>query len=198
MHRPSPDQLVLLALSVALVVLLALRLWRHRSPADSEVDVKAELQVTRNRGWTFFHLVVLNRSRMKIAVVDATLTVTDLVAKFQATPATDRTTLKIRHIVKPGDTLCADVVELFYIAAGKPQRGYSFTTAATIRFRAHGDLFEQLLPVYRVKMFALSPNGLERVRGNGQPGGASEHLQGLPDLEPADLKWLEAEAGTAA
>jgi hypothetical protein len=187
----------LMVLSGGLAVLLALRFWRrHNAPNSSrEVCVKAELASTRTRGWTFFNLVLANHSRMRVAIVDVTLVMTDLVAKFQSGPPANQTTLKIRRMVKPGEVLPLSLIETFYAAAGKPQGGYSFVVAATIRYRAHGDLFEQALPLYRAKMFALSPNALQRIRWRNKPPFPPEPLRQLPELEPADLKWLDAEAG---
>jgi hypothetical protein len=178
-------------------VWLALKFWERRnvptcSPADPEVNVKAELAATRARGWVFFNLMLANRSRMRISVVDATFSIAGLSAKFQACPPTKETTVKIRSVVKPG------LIEFFYNAAGKPQGAYSFVVATTIRYRAHGDLFTQVLPLYRVKMIALSPGVLERVRWYDKPADPPEPQSRLPDLEPADLQWLEAQAGHAA
>lgn len=193
---------VLLVFVLGLAGWLALRFWRDRAPSskpnDPEVNVKVELQVSRTHGWTFFNLVLENRSRMRIAVVDATFTINGLVAKFQASPASKETTFKIRRIVKPKGILGAGLVEHFYSAAGKPQGGYSFVIATTVRYRAHGDLFEQALPLYRVKMVALSPNDLRRVRWYNRHADPLEIVQQLPELEPADLQWLDTEAGRAA
>ena len=161
------------------------------------MNVKAELQVSRAHGWTFFNLVLRNRSRMRVAVVDATFTISDLVAKFQAHPPAKETTFKIRHIVMPSDLLGAGLVEHFYNSAGKPQGSYSFIIATTIRYRAHVDLFEHrfprsppihALPLYRVKMIALSPIDITRVRWYNKPVPALEVAQRLPELEPADQR----------
>jgi len=188
-----------IASSAGLAVWLALRFWRRNaptsSPAGPEVKVKAELACTRARGWTFFNLELVNHSRMRVAIVDATFVMTDLVAEFQASPPTKQATLKIRHIVKPGEAVPLSVIEPFYSAAGKPQGSYSFVVAATIRYRAHGDLFEQALPLYAVKMFALSPTALQPIHSHDKPPDSPELSSRLPELEPADLKWLDAEAG---
>jgi hypothetical protein len=196
--------LKLLLVFVPLVCLsawVALKFWQDRAPSsepvDPEVRVEAELKATRTQGWTFFNLELLNRSRMKIAVVDATFSITGLVAKFQAFPATEETTFKVRRFVAPGDLLHVDLVELFYNATGKPQGAYSFMVATTIRYRAHGDLFTQSLPLSRVRMIALSPNGLKRVRWYNKPASPPEPSRHLPELEPADLKWLDANGGQA-
>ncbi len=197
MHLLNPKLLLIFVPLVCLLAWVALKFWQDRAPssepADPEVDVRAELKATRAQGWTFFNLVLLNRSRMRVAVVDATFSITDLTAKFQASPPTKETTFKLRRFVKPADLLCVDLVEIFYNAAGKPQGGYSFVVATTIRYRAHGDLFTQVLPLCRVKMVALSPNALQRIRWYNKPAiplGPSRHL---PELEPADLKWLDAD-----
>ena len=97
-----------MVLFAGLAIWLALRFWRRRnapasSPNGPEVSVKAELASTRTRGWTFFNLVLANHSRMRVAIVDATFVMTDLVAEFQANPPAKQTTLKIRRIVKPGE-----------------------------------------------------------------------------------------------
>lgn len=193
---------VVVVLFAGLAAWLALRFWWRRdaptsSPIDPEVDVRAELVSTRTRGWTFFNLVLANHSRMRVAIVDATLVMTDLVANLQASPPTRQTTVKIRRILKSGEALPLSLIELFYAAAGKPQASYSFVVTATIRYRAHGDLFEQAVPFYRVKMFALSPNSLQRIRWQNKAPAPPEPSRPLPELEPADLKWLDAEAGPA-
>ena len=202
MHPLSLAIVAVLLITAALAAWLALRFWQDRAPAskpiDPDVSVRAELQVSRTQGWTFFNLVLVNRSRMRIAVVDATFTISGLVAKFQAGPATKETTFKIRRILMPGGLLGSGLVEQFYNAAGKPQGGYTFEVATTVRYRAHGDLFEQTLPLYRVSMFALSPNNLKRIRWYNQPAAPAPFAQHLPELDPADVRWLEAEAGPAA
>jgi len=202
MHLLSLKLLLLAIPLVCLAAWVALRFWQDRAPssepADPEVDVRAELKATRDQGWTFFNLVLVNRSRMRVAIVDATFAITGLVAKFQASPPTRETTFKLRRFVMSGDFLCVDLVELFYNAAGRPQGGYSFVVATTIRYRAHGDLFTQLLPLCRVRMTALSPNALQRIRWYSKPATPLEPSRHLPELEPADLKWLDAEAGRAS
>jgi hypothetical protein len=202
MHPLSLEICAALVVAVGLAAWLALKFWRDRAPSstpvDPEVSVKADLQVSRAHGWTFFNLVLANRSRMRIAVVDATFTISGLVAKFQAGPPAKETTFKIRRIVKPGGLLGASLVEHFYNVTGKPQGAYSFVVATTVRYRAHGDLFEQTLPLYRITMVALSPNDLRRVRWYSKPAVPPEIVQHLPELEPADLQWLDAEAGHAA
>jgi hypothetical protein len=190
---------LLFAPSVCSIAWIALKFWQDRPPSsepvDPDVDVEAELKSTRNRGWTFFNLVLLNRSRMRISVVDVTFSIIDLVARHQAFPSTKESTFKVRRFVKPGDLLCVDLVELFYNAAGRPQGAYSFVVATTIRYRARGDLFTQPLPLCRVRMAALSPNALQRIRWYSKPIAPPEASRRLPELEPADLKWLEAETG---
>jgi hypothetical protein len=175
--------------------------WRRGVPSsltgDPEVHVEAELEITRTHGWTFFNLVVANHSRMRVAVVDATLSINGLVAKFQACPATKQSTLKIRHVAKPGEVFTVSLIELFYNGAGKPQGAYSFIAAPTLRFRAHGDLFERALPVYRVKMFALSPNSLQRIPQSVKLTESTEPSSPLPELESADLQWLDTETRVA-
>jgi hypothetical protein len=201
-HLPSLTIVAVLLIGAGLAGWLALRFWQDRAPTskpvDPDINVRAELQVSRTHGWTFFNLVLVNRSRMRIAVVDATFTISGLVAKFQASPVTKETTFKIRRILTPGGLLGSGLVEQFYNAAGKPQGGYSFEVATTVRYRAHGDLFEQALPLYRVTMFALSPNSLQRIRWYNKPAATAPIAQHLPELDPADLRWLEAEAGPAA
>lgn len=181
---------------------LGSKFYRDRAPRskpiDPEINVKAQLQVTRTHGWTFFNMVLENRSRMRISVVDVTFSITNLVAKHQACPPTEETTFKIHRAVNAGDILAAGLVELFYQAAGKPQSGYSFLVSTTIRYRGHGDLFEQTLPLYRVRMVALSPNHLERVRWYNKPADLPQPSRELPALEPADLKWLESDSARAA
>ena len=201
MHVSNLDPLLVFVPLACLLAWVALKFWQDRSPSsepvDPEVRVEAELKATRTQGWTFFNLMLLNRSRMRIAVVDATFSITDLVAKFQAFPSTKETTLKVRRFVAAGDLLHLDLVEPFYNAAGKPQGAYSFTVATTIRYRAHGDLFTQVLPLCRVRMIALSPNVLQRVRWYNKPASPPVPSRQLPELEPADLKWLESEGGRA-
>jgi hypothetical protein len=201
-HLLNLKLLLLVPPLVCLLAWVALKFWQDRAPSseplDPEVRVEAELKATRTQGWTFFNLMLLNRSRMRIAVVDATFSITGLVAKFQAFPATKATTFKVRRFLTPGDFMHLDLVEIFYNAAGKPQGAYSFVVATTIRYRAHGDLFTQVLPLSRVRMVALSPNALRRVRWYSKPAGAPEPSRLLPELEPADLKWLEAEPGRAS
>jgi hypothetical protein len=185
-----------------LLAWVALKFWQDRAPSsepvDPEVNVEAGLKATRAQGWTFFNLVLLNRSRMRVSVVDVTFSIIDLVAKHQAHPATKETTFKVRRFVQPGDLLCVDLVELFYNAAGRPQGAYSFVVGTTIRYRAHGDLFTQPLPFSRVRMVALSPNALQRIRWYSKPVTPPESSRRLPELEPADLKWLDAETGHAS
>jgi hypothetical protein len=199
-HVSNVDLLLVFVPLACFLAWVALKFWQDRAPssepADPEVRVEAELKATRTHGWTFFNLALLNRSRMKIAVVDATFSMTGLVAKFQALPPANETTFKVRRFIKPGDLLAVDLVELFYNAAGKPQGAYSFVVATTIRYRVHGDLFTQALPLCRVRMVALSPNALQRVRWYSKPASPPVPSR-LPELEPADLKWLEADPGRA-
>lgn len=202
MHPPSVSIIAVLIVIVGLAVWLSVHFWRDRAPSskpiDPEVNVKAELQASRTQGWTFFNLVLVNRSRMRISVVDATFTISGLAAKFQATQPLKETTLKIRRTIAPGGLLGVGIVEPFYNSAGKPQGGYSFMVSTTVRYRAHGDLFEQALPSYRVRMFALNPSALRRIRWYNKPPEPVEAVEYLPQLDPADLQWLETEARHAA
>ena len=196
MHLLNP-KLLFFAPAVCMLVWVALKFWQDRAPSsepvDPEVDVRAQLKATRTHGWTFFNLVLLNRSRMRVAVVDATFSIAELKAKSQAHPPMKETTFKVRRFVKPSDLLCVDLPEIFYNAAGKPQAAYSFVVATTIRYRAHGDLFTQVVPLCRVKMVALSPNALQRIRWYNKPAIPLDSSRHLPELEPADLKWLDAD-----
>lgn len=201
MHGSNLELLLVFVPLACLLGWVALKFWQDRAPssepADPEVRVEAELKAIRTHGWTFFNLTLLNHSRMKIAVVDTTFSITGLVAKFQALSSAKETTFKVRRFIKPGDILNVDLVEIFYNAAGKPQGAYSFVVATTIRYRVHGDLFTQVLPLCRVKMVALSPNTLERLRWYSKPASPPVPSRQLPELEPADLKWLESEGGRA-
>ena len=202
MYLTSLKIFIVIGVAAGCVAWLVLEFRQRRnaptsSPADPEVNVTAELSATHARGWTFFNLVLANRSRMMVSVVDATFSIADLSAKFQACPAKKEMTVKIRSAVKPGELSPVSLIEFFYNAAGKPQGAYSFVVATTIRYRAHGDLFTQVLPLYRVKMVALSPNAIRRVRWYDKPADAPKPSCRLPELDPSDLKWLDAVAGHA-
>lgn len=196
MH-PLSIKLIVIVVAILSIVWLALKVWRDNRGLDSEVNLKADLHVSKDQGWTFFNLLLVNGCRMNVAVVDATFTISGLVAQFQASPAATETTFKIRRIVKPGAALGVDLVEHFYNAAGRPQRSYTFVVATTVRYRARGKVVEQALPLYRVKMFALSANRLWRVRWYNKPAAMPEPVRRVPALDPADQQWLDAEASRA-
>jgi hypothetical protein len=201
-HLMSFTFFVMIALLAGVALWLSLKFWRQgrgfsSSSADPDVKVKSELTIARDQGWTFLNLAVLNRSRMKAWVVDATASLSGLQANFQASLPSKQETLKIRRVVGPRESLLVSLIELFYSAAGRPQGAYSFVVNTTIRYRAHGDLFEQVLPAYRVSMTALTAVGLQRIRATGTQPQPSDLPHKLPELEVADLQWLERESRSA-
>ena len=132
--------------------------------------------------------------------MDATFSVADLWAKFQACPPTKETTAKIRSVVKPGEAFPVGRPYLRLSARHRRQaaRVLFFRSGHDNSLRASGDLFTQALPLYRVKMVTL----VQIVFGASplvrQAGPYARPSRPLPDLEPADLQWLDAEFGHMA
>jgi hypothetical protein len=169
----------------------ALRFWRRtpRTSGDPEVDLKSQLACKRFPG--FLNLVLENRSRMKLWVVDVTIEFSELRAQYQTCAPTRNQTVKIRQVIEPREGLRTSCIEVFYNGAGRPQEEYAFVVSARTRYRAHGDLFEQVLRPCRVRMIALSPLAARRMRWYEKPAQPERLAGALPQLEPADLNWLE-------
>jgi len=173
---------------------LALRFWRrnaHTAPTNPEVDLRSELTFNRSQG--FLDLVLVNRCRMKLWVVDVTLELSALEARYQTCAPTATETIKLRQVIGPGQSLRASCITALYNGAGRPQEEYAFMVSARTRYRAHGDLFEQVLRPCQVRMIALSPIAVRRIRWYEKPAQPALPAGALPQLEPADLKWLDLE-----
>ena len=118
--------------SLAVVgVVLAYLTFRRWLPRKPDLDFEPELSITRKNGWAFLDLVLINRTKHRIWAEEGVFAMADLDADFQAGPASDQQTLRIREYVRAGEALRISLVETVYKCAGRPQGEYSFLISGT-------------------------------------------------------------------
>ena len=81
------------------------------------------------------------------------------------------------------------MIETVYKAAGKPQGEYSFLISGSVKYRDGNNLFQISLQTYRVRMIALSPIRLLRMRWYDQPPGQASTGSRLRRLAGDDKDW---------
>jgi hypothetical protein len=174
---------------IALVVALAYFGLRRWLPRSSEFDIEPELSIARKHGWALLNLVLVNHSKTPIFAEEATFAIADLDADFQSTSAATEATLRIGENLRPGQTLRVSMIETVYKAAGKPQGEYSFLISGSVKYRDGNNRFEISLQTYRVRMIALSPIRLLRMRWYDPPPGQASTGSRLRRLAGDDKDW---------
>jgi hypothetical protein len=141
--------------------------WRQKSKPDSisaQIKFTPQLQITRQDGWTYLELLLVNRSNWTVWVEEATVVLDDLDANSQTGVPTGQADHKIRQNVVPGDALSVSLAAAIYDAAGRPQGPYSGLILTNVRYRVFDECCNAQLETCRVEMRALTVLGLRRER----------------------------------
>jgi len=143
--------------------------WRRpRGPKAIANSLTAKLEISREQGWPFLDLVLVNQSFKDTWVEEVIIALSELSAELQSDRATCHGLLKLRTLVVPGETLRISLVETVYMVSGRPQGFYSFVAFGLVRYRMNDEWSEVVLPPYRITMCALTPMRLQQVESSRQ------------------------------
>lgn len=156
----------LLTISIA-IAYLALRHWfstQGSVPIDGISGFDAQVGFTMLDGMQSISLLLENESPTNVWVEQIELSLANLTADDQTTEPSCREVLKILQVVGAQDALPISLAGVIYKAAGGPQREYSCTLSARLRFRIGEKWFERDLESYRVRMLGLTASDVRRER----------------------------------
>ena len=141
--------------------------WRQKAKVESpsaQIKFAPELRITRNDGWVYLLLRLVNRSKCTVWVQEASIVLIDLDAQCQTTVSNGAGRHEILQNVGPNDTLNVSLAGTLYDAAGRPQGPYSCLVSTNVRYRVLDQWRNVKLSTYRVEMAALSVRGLHSAR----------------------------------
>ena len=139
--------------------------WRQRNEGESnraKIKFEPKLRITRQDGWTYLELLLMNRSCWTVWVEEASVVLTDLDANLQTEVPTGQVIHKIRQNVVPGDALSVSLAAAIYDAAGRPQGPCSCLVSTNVRYCVFNEWCNVQLETCRVQMAALTVLGLRR------------------------------------
>jgi hypothetical protein len=160
------NTIYLLVASIALVY-AALRFWRsakYPEPTDAFPGFRPRIGFTALDGMQAISLLLQNESTADVWAEEIEISLGDLTANNQSAEASCREILKIRQMVSADDVLPISLAGVIYKAAGGPQREYSCTLSANLRFRAGESWLEQALEDSRIQMLGLTAADIRRER----------------------------------
>src|SRR5579863_2435733 len=102
--------------------------WRRKNNVESnpaQIKFAPKLRITRQDGWMYLELFLVNRSSWTAWVEEATVVLNDLDANWQTGIPTGHINHKILQNVVPGDELSVSLAAAIYETAGRPQGQYS-------------------------------------------------------------------------
>ena len=139
--------------------------WRQKNKPESnsaQIKFAPQLTITRQDGWTYLELLLVNRSSWTVWVEEASVVLTDLDVNWQTRVPTGQVAHKILQNVVPGDALSVSLAAAIYDAAGRPQGPYSCLVSTNVRYRVLNEWCNAQLETCRVEMTALTVLGLRR------------------------------------
>ena len=139
--------------------------WRQKNKADSKsahIKFEPKLRITRQDGWTYLELLLVNRSSWTVWVEEASVVLTDLDVNWQTRVPTGQVIHTIRQNVVPADALSVSLARAVYDVAGRPQGPYSCLVSTNVRYRVFNEWCNAQLETCRVEMTALTVLGLRR------------------------------------
>jgi hypothetical protein len=137
--------------------------WRRKNAVEAkfaQINFAPRLTITRDNGWTYLQLELVNRSNWRVWVEEASVVLTALNAEMQPDDPTGRAKHKLFRNVGPNQTLSVSLAETIYDAAGRPQGLYSCLVLTNVRYRVFDEWRNARLEPYRVEMKALTVVGL--------------------------------------
>ena len=112
--------------------------WRRKNKPESksaQIKFAPKLEITREDGWVYLELQLVNRSNWTVWVQEATVVLIDLDAKWQTAVSNKQARYEILQNVEPHDTLSVSLARTIYDAAGRPQAPYSCLVSTNVRYR---------------------------------------------------------------
>ena len=146
---------------------IRLLLWRQKNKAESKtakIKFAPKLRITREDGWQYLELQLVNRSSWAVWVEEASVVLADLDANLQAEIPSGQARLEILQNVSPNEAFSVSLAGAIYDAAGRPQGQYSCLVLIDVRYRVFGEWRDAELETCRVEMEALSVFGLRSAR----------------------------------
>jgi hypothetical protein len=178
---------IAVALGYALLLLRRRRISQHA--ANPKASFRPRIGFTRLDGMASVALLLVNESNAFVWAEEIEIFLADLEANEQVAEPSCHGRQKIRQTLGPTDMLPISLAEAIYRAAGKPQREYSCSLSAVVRYRIGEEWFEKIMETYRVGMMGLTASKLRRARG------APPRIQ-TPE-EPREVHADDAKRGSA-
>jgi len=141
--------------------------WRQKNKAESksaQIKFAPQLAVTREDGWTYLELQLVNRSSWTVWVEEASVALADLDADMQTVLPAGQGRYEILQNVGPNQILGVSLARTIYDAAGRPQGTYSCLVLTNVRYHVFDEWCNAQLHTYRVEMAALTVVGLHSSR----------------------------------
>ena len=141
--------------------------WRQKYKSKSKsVQIKfaPRLAITREDGWVYLELQLVNRSSWRVWVEEACVVLADLDANLQTAASDGRSRHAIRQNVGPNETLSVSIAAAIYDAAGRPQGPYSCLVLTNVRYRIFDQWCNAKLETCFVEMATLSVFSLRSAR----------------------------------
>jgi hypothetical protein len=141
--------------------------WRPKNkPGSNPAQIKfaPKLRITRENGWVYLELQLVNRSRWPVWVQEAAVVLIELNADSQTAVSNGQARHEVLQNVGPNDTLCVSLARTIYDAAGRPQGPYSCLVSTNVRYRVFDEWCNAKLETHRVEMAALKVRDLHSAR----------------------------------
>ena len=141
--------------------------WRKKNRAESkagQIKFEPQLTITREDGWKYLELLLVNRSCWQVWVEEASVVLADLDADLQAVVPTGQARHQILQNIGPNEKLSVRLAKAIYDAAGRPQGSYSCLVLPNVRYHVLNDWCSVQLETCRVEMAALSVIDLHSAR----------------------------------
>ena len=141
--------------------------WRLENKAESKsakIKFAPKLRITREDGWQYLELQLVNHSSWTVWVEEASVGLADLDANLQTEVPSGQARHEILQNVSPNEALSVSLAGAIYDAAGRPQGQYSCLVHIHVRYRVFGEWRDAELETCRVEMEALSVFGLRSGR----------------------------------
>jgi hypothetical protein len=133
--------------------------WRQKNRPESksaQVKFAPRLKITREDGWKYLELLLVNRSSWAVWVEEACIVLADLDADLQTLIPSGKARHQILQNIGPNETLGVCLAKAVYDAAGRPQGPYSCLVLPNVRYHVLDEWCSVQLETCRVEMAALS------------------------------------------